>query len=187
MSLSMSEKQSVANVLSKEYCKSSKKRKKEILNEFVSLTGYNRSYASRKLRQPLRKPQKQRLCKNSGKRSGKDVPIKRGRKKAYSHEVVEPLRKIWAGLDYACGKRVKAGMPDMLDAMIRFGELNCDEDIKAKLMKMSAATIDRLLSQSRKEFGIAKGRSTTKPDNAFEISDTGQARNRVGRQPSRFY
>jgi hypothetical protein len=151
----MSEKRSVASVLSGEYRKATKKRKKEILNEFVNLTGYNRSYASRKLRQPQKEPAR--------KNSGNNMPDKRGRKKVYGLEVIEPLRKIWTGLDFACGKRVHAGMMDMLDAMARFGELTCDENAQNSLMKMSSATIDRLLRPSRKEFGVIQGRSTTKP------------------------
>lgn len=154
MPLSMSEKRSVANVLGEEYRKASKKRKKEILNQFVSLTGYNRGYASRK----LRRPEKQRTRK-----SQKAAQGRRGRKKTYGPDVAEQLRVIWAGMDFACGKRVRAGMADMLDAMARFGETRCNEDIKKKLMNVSAATIDRLLSPARREYGVIKGRSTTKP------------------------
>jgi hypothetical protein len=151
----MSERQSVANVLREEYHKSSKKRKKEILNEFVRLTGYNRSYASRKLRNSHQS--------TARKNFGKNVPGKRGRSKVYGPEVIEPLSKVWAGLDFACGKRVYAGMADMLDAMMRFGELDCDESTRNKLMKISPAAIDRLLCPIRRKLGVVKGRSTTKP------------------------
>jgi hypothetical protein len=91
------------------------------------------------------------------------MPDKRGRKKVYGPEVIEPLRKVWAGLDFACGKRVRAGMADMLNAMMRFGELDCNEPIRNKLMKISAAAIDRLLGPIRKQLDVVKGRCTTKP------------------------
>ena len=50
MPLSMSEKQSVSNIMYEEYRKASKKQKHAILDQFIKLTGYNRNYASRKLR-----------------------------------------------------------------------------------------------------------------------------------------
>jgi len=53
-------------------------------------------------------------------------------------------------------------MNDMLDAMIRFDELDCSSDVIAKLRKMSATTIDRMLATERKALNL-KGRSTTKP------------------------
>jgi hypothetical protein len=46
----MSERKSVTNELRDEYRKAGKKRKGQILSELCALTGYNRSYASRRLR-----------------------------------------------------------------------------------------------------------------------------------------
>jgi hypothetical protein len=149
----MSEKQSVAKVMSEEYRKASKKRKNAILNEFIKLTGYNRNYAARKLRIEPKSKNKRREHKSTA---------ARGRPRIYGSGVMQNLLKIWAGLDYACGKRLCAGLPDLLDAMARFGELDCDEKVKTKLLGMSASTIDRLLRSERLKLDI-KGRSTTKP------------------------
>ena len=65
-------------------------------------------------------------------------------------------------MDYVCGKRLHAGMKDVLDAMIRFEESACSDDVKAKLLAVSPATIDRLLRPERMKLNL-KGRSTTKP------------------------
>ncbi len=46
MRLTMKEKQKVIQQVSKRYQKSRKKEKGRILDEFVQITGYNRSYAS---------------------------------------------------------------------------------------------------------------------------------------------
>jgi hypothetical protein len=73
-----------------------------------------------------------------------------------------PLRKVWASLDYACGKRVAAGMEDILDALVRSDELHCPPHVVEMLRAMSAATIDRILGPDRAKTAL-KGRSTTKP------------------------
>lgn len=69
---------------------------------------------------------------------------------------------IWESFDYACAKRLHAGMEDMLAAMLRFGELECSEEEIELLKKMSASTIERLLRPERKRLTL-HGRSTTKP------------------------
>jgi hypothetical protein len=73
-----------------------------------------------------------------------------------------PLRKVWASLDYACGKRVAAGMDDTLRALARSDELSCEPQVIEMLRAMSAATIDRILGPDRARTAL-KGRSTTKP------------------------
>lgn len=154
MPLTMSEKRSVTNELKSEYKNASKKRKGQILDELCSLAKYNRSYAARKLRSDKQT--------RSYRRIKKALQKARGRKRLYGAECLEPLIKVWAVLDMACGKRVKAAINDVLDAMIKFGEISCSKEIEEKLRKMSASTIDRLLSVQRKKM-CPKGRSTTKP------------------------
>ena len=157
MPLSMSEKQSVSNTMCEEYRKASKKQKYVILDQFIKLTGYNRNYASRKLRLGIIRTIKPRhnaiLPKNT---------CKKGRPKLYGSDITQALHKVWSAMDYVCGKRLHAGMKDILDAMLSFGELACSDDIKAKLIAVSPATIDRLLQPERMKHNL-KGRSTTKP------------------------
>jgi len=54
MSLTMKEKQAVTKQLALSYKRGRKKQKGEILDTLIELTGYNRSYASRVLRQRAR-------------------------------------------------------------------------------------------------------------------------------------
>ena len=154
MPLTMSERQSVTNEMRDRYRKAGKKGKSQILDEFCELTRYNRSYASRKLR--LANQTK------SYKRVKKALQKARGRKRAYGPELLEPLTKVWSVLDMACGKRCKAGMEDVIDAMAKYGELDYPPETIDKLKSMSASTIDRLLAAQRKKINL-KGRSTTKP------------------------
>jgi hypothetical protein len=51
MGLTMREKQAVTREMVTEYTKATKKEKGRILDSFTELTGYNRSYAARVLRQ----------------------------------------------------------------------------------------------------------------------------------------
>ena len=143
----MAEKKAVTQAMRRRYRQAAKPAKALMLDELVELTGWCRNYAARALR---REPKK---------RGG---PETRGRKRTYTPEVMIPLRKVWASLDYACGKRVAAGMGDILDALLRSGELHCGPAVVAMLRTMSAATIDRVLTPDRAETTL-KGRSTTKP------------------------
>jgi hypothetical protein len=65
-------------------------------------------------------------------------------------------------MDFACGKRLTAGMGDMLNALIKFGEIKCTEEVERKLRSISAATMDRLLVNDRERMKL-RGISTTKP------------------------
>jgi uncharacterized small protein (DUF1192 family) len=147
MPLSMAEKKAITGEMRRRYRKACKNEKAMMLDELSALTGWTRSYASRALRH------------ERPKRSG---PETRGRKKTYTSEVMIPLRKVWASLDYACGKRVAAGMDDVLDTLVRFEELPCEPHVVGLLRSMSAATIDRVLAPDRANTQL-KGRSTTKP------------------------
>jgi hypothetical protein len=150
----MSERQSVTNEMRDKYRSAKKKRKGQILDEYCGLTGHNRSYAARKLRSAKET--------RSYKKIRRGLQKTRGRKRLYGPELIEPLIKVWVVLDLACSKRCKAGMDDVLDAMIRCGEFNYPPKIASKLRAMSASTIDRLLAVQKKKVNL-KGRSTTKP------------------------
>jgi hypothetical protein len=154
MPLVMSERNAVTNELKERYRKASKKVKGQILDEFCKLCGYNRKYAARKLRS-MRESRSYKKIK-------KALPETRGRRRAYGPECTEPLARIWAVMDFACGRRVAAGMDDVLDAMLRCGRIALTSDMEKKLRKMSASTIDRLLAERRKAMCL-KGRSGTKP------------------------
>jgi len=103
-----------------------------ILDEFVALTGYHRKHSIRLLRaQP-----------------GETKEI-RERNRLYDEAVRQALTVLWEAADRVCGKRLKALIPKLVDAMERHGHLDLDPVIKAKLLQVSAATIDRLLANAR--------------------------------------
>lgn len=147
MPLSMAERDAITREMRRRYRKSRKTARGRMLDELTELTGWTRSYASRRLRAEPRK------------RTG---PETRGRKKTYTRALLTPLRKVWASLDFACGKRLAAGMADAVSALVRASELVDDPLVIEQLCAMSPATIDRLLAPERAKSSL-KGRATTKP------------------------
>ena len=126
----------------------------EVLTEFTQMTGYNRCYGAY-------------LLRHQGKRirlSPKLVAVGDIRKKAggqrarkYDQKVLQALKIIWAILDYLCGKRLAAILPEVVPILQRHGELKVDASTQERLIQISAATIDRLLAPERRKHRL-KGR-----------------------------
>jgi hypothetical protein len=68
---------------------------------------------------------------------------------------------LWEASDRICGKRLKPLLRILLPALERHGHLKLDEAIRAKVMAMSAATIDRLLRAPRNATRTRKLRRVT--------------------------
>lgn len=64
-------------------------------------------------------------------------------------------------MDDICGKRLQPALPELLTALERHNELRCDRLTKEKLLRISAATIDRLLRPERRKYEL-RGRARTK-------------------------
>jgi len=58
---------------------------------------------------------------------------------------------LWEAGDRICGKRLKPLIPLLISAMERHGHLALDEEVRARLLEISAATIDRVLAPIRAE------------------------------------
>jgi len=147
--LTMKEKKVVTREVSKRYKKARKGEKRLILDEFVSLTGYNRSYAARILRK------EPKMANNLTKK-------RRLKRRIYGEEVFLALKKIWSVSDFICGKRLQLFLPELTSRLERFGEIKIEDEVRGKLLVISPATIDRLLACERRKIQL-KGRSTTKP------------------------
>lgn len=147
----------ITKEVAKRYKRATKRERGQILDEFCALTDYNRSYAARVLRKgALHK-------KKKGTAGGRPVGMRgQGRKPIYTNEVRKALMTIWAILDCPCGKRLVAVLPQMVRALEKHGEIGLKEDVKKKLMIVSASTADRLLKGERKKFEL-KSRARTRP------------------------
>jgi hypothetical protein len=128
------------------YLTANKLEKQAILDEFCAVCGYNRKYAIRVLR---RHPQPK----------SPSPKTQRGRKKKYHlPELIEFLKAMWIAANLACGKRLKAMIPNWLPHSLQ----PLTDEIKSLLTTISASTIDRLLKPQRAKYQKS-GLSTTKP------------------------
>lgn len=158
MRLTMQQRQAVVAKTAARYQRSRKKEKSMILSELVELTEYSRAYARRVLRQHGQrvKPGKQALVV--------DVRLRAPRQRSafYDDKVKAALLKIWRMMDYICGKRMQPALAEMVVVLERHNELRCDPGTRAKLLRISAATIDRLLRTERRKYEL-RGKARTKP------------------------
>jgi hypothetical protein len=111
-----------------------------ILDEFVAVTGYYRKHAMRALRSGP-----------TGSRHGA-----RPGRRIYGEAVREALILLWEASDRVCGKRLKALLPVLVDAMERHGRLELKPVVRAGILSMSAATIDRALAPCRETSGTRR-------------------------------
>jgi len=167
MALTMRERQAVTRQLAVEYKRATKKQKGRILDTLTELTGYNRSYAARVLRQRART-----TVVGRGVVDGVKVTLvedertkrkkKRKRQRIYGKDVLVALQKVWVICDGICGKRLAPYLAVIVPTLERLGELTLDKETKRKLIGISPATIDRMLAPARKRYQL-RARSQTKP------------------------
>ena len=143
----MATRKDLIQVLRPRYLNASRAEKTKILDEFILLTGFHRKHAIRTLNQP---PPAKR-------------PV-RQRERYYDETVIAELITLWEASDRLCGKRLKALIPILIDAMQRHGHCNFDPLVEQKLLKISAATIDRALAPIRQKIngnGRRRNRSSS--------------------------
>jgi hypothetical protein len=128
------------------YQRAGRPHKSRILSEFCATCGYHPKSALRLLNHPLRT--------SPPKRSGPKViydPV----------EVLPVLKCVWLASDQLCSKLLKAALPEWLEHYERRGA-PLGKAFKEKLLKISPAQIDRLLSPSRVKHP-KKGICATRP------------------------
>ena len=159
MRLTMKERQSLVRVSAGRYQRGSKGEKRKILDEFVEATGYHRKYASYLLSRHGKRVEvrpRTTIVGDIGRR------VRKKREPMYGAEVVEALKRVWVIMDLMCGKRLKRAMEEVVAKLEQWGELKLREEVREKLLRMSASTIDRLLTNERRRMEL-KSRSGTKP------------------------
>jgi hypothetical protein len=117
-----------------------------ILDEFTQVTGFHRKHAIRVLNQEASK-----LGAVAG-------GLRRGR--IYDQAVQQALIVVWEAADRICAKRLKQIIPVLVGSMERYGHLTLDPEVRERLLKMSAATIDRLLKAIREVSNTGRRKST---------------------------
>ena len=125
--------------------------KSKILDEFVAVAECHRKHAIQLLAGPVEG------LVGTGTASGKRI---------YDEAVREALVVLWEPSDRICGKRLKAVLPALVEAMERHGHLELDGEVRGRVLAASAATIDRLLAPVRREAGTRRKRRRKRKLNA---------------------
>ena len=115
------------------YRVSGRAQKGRILDELCKVTGWHRKHAVRAL---ANRPA-----------AGPEAP--RQRTSIYDVVVKDALTALWEASDRICGKRLKVMIPTLLPALERHGRLNLGAADRALVLAISAATIDRLLTDTK--------------------------------------
>ncbi len=132
--------------LRQRYVNRAKAGKQLLLDEVCEQWGYSRKHAIKL------------LSAKSG--WGGNEAVRKGRPPIYTEAEVRVLERIWKSSEQPCGKRLKALLPLWLAPY----EAECgplESGTREKLLKVSAAQIDRLLVP--KKVGCCKGLCGTKP------------------------
>ncbi len=139
----MATRDELLRTVSQRYRNSSRAEKSLILEEFAVTTGYHRKHAMRLLRTG---PSDTRSALRPSRR-------------IYGAAVCEALIVVWEASDRVCGKRLKAIIPTLVGAMQHYSHLALAPDVYGSLLRMSAATIDRVLAPQRERCGRRRRRS----------------------------
>ena len=124
--------------------------KGRVLDGVIAATGYERKYAIHLL-------------------NGAEVPASPKRRHAcqkYDDQVRGALISIWCAANQICSKRLAPLLPQLIEAMERHGHLRLPSDVRSRLLSVSPATIDRLLSTERES--IKLGVSNTRRGNLLK-------------------
>ncbi len=116
------------------YYAATRSEKKDILDEFVKISGFHRKHAIRVLRKMGASP---------------ETPKPPPRSRLYDAAAETALIILWEAADRMCGKRLKEAIPVLVEAMERHGHLRLDVEVRPRLLAMSAATMDRRLKRIR--------------------------------------
>jgi hypothetical protein len=129
----MSARCEVKAAVAERYRLASRSEKGRILDELCKVTGWHRKHAVRA------------LADQSPVGSG----VRRQRTSTYGATIKDALVALWEASDRICGKRLKVMIPTLLPALERRGRLELDKVAREQLLAVSAATIDRLLIDTK--------------------------------------
>lgn len=145
--MSIAARRELVREVSSRYRSAGKLEKGRILDELVAVTGYERKYAVRLLKAPP--------AVGSPKRTRK-------KRRTYTEVESRALARLWPVSGYLGSRRLVAALGPLMEALERHGEWVPERAIREKMLRMSASTCERLLSQIRNKHK-PKGLALTRP------------------------
>jgi hypothetical protein len=127
--ISMGARREVVAAVAERYRSGTRGEKERILDELCAVTGWHRKHAIRALRRPC----------------GKTADEPRQRASRYGATIRDAVIALWEASDRVCGKRLVVMIPVLLPALETHGRLTLDKKDRALVLRVSAATIDRVL------------------------------------------
>jgi len=109
--------------------------KGRILDELCKVTGWHRKHAIRRLA--------------DGEPVFRTLDVSHRRRPKYGAAIQDALVALWEASDRICGKRLKVMIPTLLPALERHGRLALSSAEHSLVLAISAATIDRLLVDTK--------------------------------------
>ena len=104
----------------KEYKRSAKKKRSEIIDRYCELTGVSRNVASKRFRKVVRNEKPRVLKKESGK--------KRGRKSKYNNSHKDIVKMVWELSGEICGERLHPVLSEYVTQLKTAGRLTTFDD-----------------------------------------------------------
>jgi hypothetical protein len=138
-----------------EYCAARKKRKSEILDAVVEVSGLTRKGAIKRFRaMQMREPRAQEG---------------RGRPRTYTPDVIAALKEVWEIGSESCGENLHPQISEYIDIQIRERKWKHDDVATRKLRTMSAGSVKKYLGRfvrTRRNFG---GRGMTEESSVISM------------------
>lgn len=143
------------------WAKATKVEKSAILDAVCEVTGWHRDHARKAIRVALA----------DRARGGRTPRVPREPARVYDDQAVELLIRCWAALDGPAGKRLHAGLPELVANMARHGHLDLTNPATIEqVLAMSPATIDRRLAPARTGLVARKPIAHTRPGSILKAS-----------------
>jgi len=133
--MDMQSRKQYLSTLLERYLKAEKGQKGRLLDEYCRNTRQNRKYVIRKISRMAFGPPR----------------VRKKRAAIYGGDVRAALETLWRVFDYPCGQRLAPLVRTELDRLRRLRELDISERTAEKLLRVSPATIDRLLRPKKGE------------------------------------